>query len=462
MGSVALAQETVESINEKTARLTAETARLTAETARLNAAKALAEAQHQPDTRLKEVQARTALENAEKDLADAATSSRIAGSIGTVSNASYSGAVELKDKAGTLEAKLLATKAVGAAAAKICKAVCELVGSRPVLVVAGSSYRSPERLEMYRFRMRVINQTLDNAISQDKQHEGAEVKTAGPAVLSAGLDAAGKLLSFLKSDYTVAGIDANPDELIAVYAVAGALSNANRNVRWPALLMPKQRSDALARILREIRELLDKRNNAERHAIQAAREAAREEKAATVTQNDSEKEQALALAKLNKDRESALRSAIAASDAFVVALTAPVTGSTRDPIADLVSDLALENALQGSDGTTHAEPVPLAPLASERSPVTTAAVPAVGSERDESALLLLVRLESAGGGVLLKKNILTGLGAAPLYHMGGAAVSYLLLDGRDGRVVAGGTVAEHGGYTKASRIAEALGQQGSR
>jgi hypothetical protein len=70
--------------------------------------------------------------------------------------------------------------------------------------------------------------------------------------------------------------------------------------------------------------------------------------------------------------------------------------------------------------------------------------------------ILLLRLESAGGGFLVKKNLLTGLGSMPLFHSGGATVTYLLLDGKEGRVLKGDVVPVHGGFVASNKMEATL------
>ena len=60
---------------------------------------------------------------------------------------------------------------------------------------------------------------------------------------------------------------------------------------------------------------------------------------------------------------------------------------------------------------------------------------------------------------MTKKNLwCTLLGGAPLYHMGGASVSYALLDGTTGAVAAAGVVPIYGGYVKSTEVAATLSQ----
>ena len=420
---MANAQETVETINQETARLQAETARINAQAALLAAERARLKAE---DGRLPHIQDQTALEAARQQHADAATNARIAQSIGTVRNASYTGAVELNDKAGMLEARLLATKAVAAAAAGMTDEIRATVAGRPVVIAAGTDFKSPERIALYRFRVGMLKKLLDTALAGEESRGGTESVAAMPAVVSAGLEAAGKLLSFFKTDFTIGGIDVTLDESVAMYAVSGALAKEGNSVKWPALHMPEQRQLAVQSILQDMTDLISLRQRVEARAIQAASDASRAEREASKAPENEKAEIALEIAEY-RATEARMKSAMAAYDTFAASLSTS-TGTAPEPLAELISDMGLEIALKtGSDNA------------------------------EKGTLLLLVRLEHSGGGYLLKKNLLTGLGAPPLYHMGGAAISYLLVDGRTGAIIRGGTVARHGGYTKSSKMSEALG-----
>ena len=56
----------------------------------------------------------------------------------------------------------------------------------------------------------------------------------------------------------------------------------------------------------------------------------------------------------------------------------------------------------------------------------------------------------------MKKNLLTALFKIPLYHMGGATITYLLLDGKEGKVLAGDIVPIYGGFVKSSDLKDDL------
>ena len=423
------AQDTVDAITAETARLTAETARLNAQIARLAAERALAAATDPQTTPLADLQAQTALATASQTLANAQTDARIAQTIGTVRNASYTGAVELKEKAGMLEAKLLATKAVEDAAKRIAGEVIAAAREKKtdavsIVLSPGSSFRSPERLALYKFRIDTLNKIFDNVLPTPKAGDRLEGAFAVPAVASAGLEAAGKLLSFFKTDYTVGGLDVALDESVAMYAIAGALSaHKNVHVKLPHVHLPAERAKATQQLIDDITGLLTKRQRAAARAALLTVDAKRAELELAQAKAEDKPDIQAELTGLLSD-ETRVKEAIAAYDAFVASLTTGAGTPAREPLADLVADMALDLALSVADGS--------------------------------SPRLLLIRLEGSGGGILLKKNLLTGLGAAPLYHMGGAAISYLFLDGATGQVVKGGTVAQHGGFTRSADMQATL------
>src|SRR5262245_44825861 len=113
----------IDDIKKETALIEAETARINAEVARLNAERAKAEAQKPPDSTLKDLQSQTSIATAQKDLSTAQTNAKIAEVIGDVKAGPFNGSVDMKDKAGTLEATLFAHKAVRESAAKIASSI---------------------------------------------------------------------------------------------------------------------------------------------------------------------------------------------------------------------------------------------------------------------------------------------------------------------------------------------------
>ncbi len=432
-----MAEPSIEEIRKETALIEAETARINAEVARLNAERAKTEAQRAPDTALKDIQAQTGIATAQKDLATAQTNAKIAEVFGEVKEGPFKGTVEMKDKAGTLEAMLFAHKAVKQAAAKIGTEIGAGVKGKTVLVVPARNFESFRRLTAYKLRAKLVSDALAAAkpaagqgaadvgsgagrvgTSESVTKRGSEA--AAPAVIGAGLDAVNKLLGFFRSDFTFGGAEATVDETAAVYAMAGTLQKAGAKVRLPQMLMPADQAKASQDLGGEITRMSGERDGLARLINAATVEA---DKLEAQVANEAPDVKKKSLARVNELRASiqAMKSAVAMFDALVAALITPdASGNTL--VATIVDDWALQTL------------------------VTTA-----------DMKVLFVRLEATGGGYLIKKNLLTGLGAAaPLYHMGGAAMSFVLCDGPSGDVLAADTVPVHGGYTASRKVQKSL------
>jgi len=59
----------------------------------------------------------------------------------------------------------------------------------------------------------------------------------------------------------------------------------------------------------------------------------------------------------------------------------------------------------------------------------------------------------------LKKNLWTGLGRMPLFHMGGSTVTFLLLGGKEGKVLAADAISIYGGFVKTSKLRDELAKR---
>jgi hypothetical protein len=431
-----MAEPGIDEIKKETALIEAETARINAEVARLNAERARSEAQKPPDPTLKDLQAQTGIANAQKDLSNALTNAKIADLFGDVKAGPFSGSVDMKDKAGTLEAMLFAHKAIQKAAEKIGKSIEQTVAAdETVLVIPARSFESFRRLTAFNLRFKLVGDALaaaeppsgqgaaevgsgDSRVGTSESVARGAGEAATPAMIGAGLDAMNKLLGFFKTDFTFGGAEVTVDEAAAVFALSGAMRKLTPSptVRLPGVLMPQDQQIASQDIGTRISTMAAQRNQLARLVNSATTEAEKLEIQATNEAGDAKKK-TLARVKQLRDSVDAMKSAIAMFDALVAALITPdASGNTL--VATLVNDWALQ-AL-----------------------VTKA-----------KSKVLLVRLEATGGGYLIKKNVWTGLGAAaPLYHMGGAAMSFMLCDGPTGNVLAADTVPVHGGYTASRNV----------
>jgi hypothetical protein len=90
--------------------------------------------------------------------------------------------------------------------------------------------------------------------------------------------------------------------------------------------------------------------------------------------------------------------------------------------------------------------------------VTIAKERAIVDQLNNGGKLLAIKVQKAGGSFMTKKNLWTFFGGMPLYHMGGASVSYALMDGTTGQIGASGVVPVYGGFVKAGQLKDELGK----
>ncbi len=382
----------------------------------VNARMALAKAQADLQRMTAAAAQRQAEADQAKALAAAQSQAAEAKYIGDVKAGPYSGGVTAKENAGAEEAKLLAAKAVREAAARVAG---EVRGLKPVIYVfAAGEFPRFQRLTAYRFRVETLRQAFA-AVGVTAPEKGQGVAGAHivftPEIASAGLDAFAKLLGFFKTDYEVGGQEVKLDESLLVNAVAGQLARGEggaagqgaggREVHVPTVYSPATETAGTSGVMKDLMELF------------ALRRAAETQRAA-LQKNEGEGAETDAAGKEKLDQLAAV---VALFDQFVASLSA-ADGGGATPVVALAQEVAIDAALRAGAG------------------------------------VLLLRLDSSGGGYLIKKNLWTGLGRMPMYSMGGATVTYLLLDGPEGRVLAGDTVPVYGGFERTDGLRDVLGR----
>jgi len=356
---------------------------------------------------------------AEKSLAEAQVQALLARYVGDVKAGPYSGSVGIKDKAGTEEALLLGACAVKEGAGKIADAVrseAKEHGISKFYLFGARECPNFQRMLAFRFRVELIKRSFE-AVGITGPVGIEETVTAG--AVSAGFDAFSKLVGFLKTDYDLGGIDVKLDESMLMFSVAGKLTD--REVHLPLMYEPAVQADAAAEATEEMAGLTRLRIQAADEAVRTGSLAADAEKKAADPQNAASKEELLQSAAAHKSKLGRLTAAIALYDSFASSLTTPDANTGSTPYALLAQELTIHAAL-----------------------------------KENGAAMLLLRLENSGGGYLLKKNLFTGICRMPLYHMGGASVSYLLLNGPDGKVIGGGVYPIHGGFVRTDKIRDVL------
>jgi hypothetical protein len=399
-----------------------------------------------PPTPLDALKAQTEMVNAEKALADAqkdlATSqaqAAVAQRVGPVTAGPFTGVVNMKDKAGTQEAQLLAARAVRMAAERIVTDVLARTTATTLCLFPAAQAPTFGHLMSYRLRSELVHEAFDNlakatapvehaaAPAPDPAHGGTAQPrfVGGFAVASAGLDAATKLLDFFRTDYEVGGAETTVDDAALLYAVAGALRRPrNPPAAAPRALLPltDARNDteaALRAIIVDLRPLAGKRADIAHAIVDLQAQISTKQTEATDPKNTANHAAALAAVELLKARLAPYTAVATQYDGFVTFLSTPDANGVA-PIATITQELAIETILKrGAD-------------------------------------VLLLHLESTGGGYLIKKNLLTALGSMPLYHTGGATATYLLLSGPEGEALGGDIVPVYGGFIRSEDLAGTL------
>lgn len=373
-----------------------------------------------------------------KALAEAQSQAALAKYIGDVKAGPYTGSVTANATAGTEEAQLLAAQAIREAASRVAVAVRDL--KTVFYVFSTSQMPTFQRLTSYRFRVQVLRQAFAavevTAPGKGKPQGLIRPNLLTPGEASAGLDAFSKLLGFFKTDYAVGGTEVKLEESLLLNAVAGQLAREQtreisgadgkpgtetlpgREVHLSELYEPKADDVVAGEVRTELTALFVLRREAEakleelRSQQVSGQESGRDSGGGSGAGGGHSD---LGI----KEKADQLAAVIALFDGFVASLSTP-DGSGTAPVASLAQESAIHAAL-----------------------------------RTDAAVLLL-KLESSGGGYLIKKNLFTGLGRMPMYTMGGATVSYVLLEGVSGRVLAGDVVPVYGGFVRTDKLRDTL------
>jgi hypothetical protein len=305
------------------------------------------------------INAQKAMTDAQKDLATSQTQAAAAQRIGTVTAGPFTGAVNLKDKAGTEEAQLLAARAVRMAAKRIVAAVFHKTTQRSFCLFAVSQAPLFQHLGAYRLRVQLTREALEaipgTAPTETALHEAPEQpaganakKFIGPALASVGLDAAVKLLDFFKTDYDVGGTDTAIDDNALLFAVAGAFRRHHEHghetsVALPLIYGKRAASKALDQIVAELTPLAKLRAQAAHAMAGLQDQIASLQAQAADPANAGRKTQLLAGADAGKQKLDQLTTAASFYDTFVTSITTP-DASGIAPIAAITQELAIDTA----------------------------------------------------------------------------------------------------------------------
>jgi hypothetical protein len=378
------------------------------------------------------------LAEAEKAVAEARIAAFKA-KYGGVPDGGIAGDVTLSDKAGTLEMTLLAHRALADAAKMVAAEVhAKLIDHAKAVTDQSSANETTPTLTLYLYpaaqlpnfqtvaNFAVQRDAVKEALNQaykaaDSTLEAIEQRTEGaltPAMLGVALESITKLLGFFRSDYKVGGSEITLDDIALVQAVAGQDLACRAIV--PMLYYPQAVRGAATLVNTELQELTAQQAQAKELSDKLELVIAKkQEKAADPAITAEKKASTVGQIGILRPLADRLKAATVAYDTMLNRLMAP-----DEATGTMLRDLAVWNGLNQSGGR-----------------------------------LLLLKVQRAGGSNYTEKNLLNFFGKMPFYVAGGAVVSYTLLMGEDGTVLASGLLPVHGGFEMVKQVPAMLPAQ---
>jgi len=348
--------------------------------------------------------------------------------MGEVPASSYKGNVELKDGAGKTEAYLLSAKAVQEAAQKIATHLPKQTGTKFVLLYPSKDLPTFQALLTFRTQVSTIRNVLISATNASNANNTLPGVPTPPRIAAAvggvgiALQTLDNLLSYFRTDYSVGGVEITLDESLLVHALAGSMQSSGKNfqVILPATYNPQ----AFDFVITSITDLVNLAGEAQKAADLQATLAVQLINLANLAANPAQKADLLSQADHHKALSDRCKAAVTLADGYIAKLVAPDDKGIA-PLASVLREEAVADFLR---------------------------------KADKGNMLLIAKLQQAGGGYYTKKNMWTFWGGMPFYNMGGVVVSYVLINGADGVVLDAGVVPVDGGYVKADRLPEVINQ----
>lgn len=347
-------------------------------------------------------------------------------SLFTVPDSTYTGEVKAGDKAGTMEAALLAAAAVQAAAKGIREKIGPKVQGKVVVLYGGAEVPDFQAVVAIRAQLRGTTAALDDAMKKmdsalKKANE--ELKKAPavrlelpvtPSTVGAALDAANKIFGYFRTDYSIQGVVVAADDLQLLNSLASELSEA-ATVKMPAMYNANALLEESS-LVKELNELAMKKV-----LFQPTFDAATTRITALSAAKDTDPnkpEMAAAATELKAALDQG-KAAVALYDSFI----------TKTSTADDKGKVPLTVAIQQD---------------------------AVRQMLKDGAALLTAKISVAGGTYYTRKNLWSFFGSMPFFATGGVVINYTLLEGPSGRVLGAGVVPVYGGFHKVNQLPEFL------
>lgn len=423
------AESSIDDFQKRKAIADAETAAIDAEIARDDAKKKLADSQApvDPNKKAKDTAidaARSAKEiaDAQKARADAELAAYKA-KIGEVPSSGISGSVKLEQSAGSFETALLATRSTVIASKKIAEAVVQDSPASTLKFFVFASGEVPDFQATTGFfaQRAIVLQSLTEAISQSDvaiKSEAVPIAAAGVA-----LESITKLLGFFKSDFEIHGSDVTQDHQLLAKTVAGELlkvfKSSQPEIYLKGAYNPTTVTTVGSTFKNHLASLTVQRDKAAAALIEREHDISDLQtelsKISGVTPADIDAKRKIGeRQKLLQGAADKLKIALSAYDTFVSRLASPDANTTA-----MIRELDVWSSLN-----------------------------------EPSSLLLIVKMDKAGGSNYVEKNLWTSFGAMPFKIMGGAIASYTLFQGSSGIILSSGVIPVHGGFSNANKVGE--------
>jgi hypothetical protein len=414
-------QTTLDELKQKKEIAEAEKAANDAQTALIESKKKLEEAIAGPSASQTKTAAEVASASNAKAIADAKkaqTDAELAALQAkmTVPSSGITGTVTANTGAAGLETALLASRATATAATKIVKIVQPRSAGKKIFIFSPGEVPDFQAASAFQIQKLAITSALSEAAKLGGL-QPAPGQTESPAAVGIALEAVTKLLGFFKSDFTVAGTELTPDNQLLQQEVAGQLALSNAQVYMYSLYSPTPSNNG--KLPTELLSLDFPRKNA----------------AAALVKLDSQSNQLTnEIAQINdalpaeKSKKIILTSRLKETDSKVLQIKAALSAYDAFLARTFTSDgaaAALLRQLRMLDELTQ-----------------------------QNSILLMVKLNKAGGSSYIEKNLWTTFGAMPYKVAGGAIASFSAFDSATGTVLAAQTIHVHGGFSNVNKVGE--------
>jgi hypothetical protein len=427
--------------NAKTKALTDETAAINAEIAHLAALRKLADARapitpkNPVDDALAAAKSSAELAKSRKEAAESDLA-WLKARIGDVPASGLTGAVELGDKAASIETALLASKALVVAAEEAVAFLVPHLSGSDVVILVYPSGQLPDVKAITCFRAcnRILSDQFADAMrdldaaagAQDPatlampQQAGVQPTAIMVPAIGLAMDAVSKILGYFRSDFSVSGTELDVDHAAFAELLAGALLQRLPNAQLRLPLMYEAVPDAVVDgfFSEELAPL------AEVH------------------------HKALGLLRSSADRQSAL--------SVQLAQTTGATDEDKSAKEMLARRIArIQVASDRLQQVAQAYDALLDSLVANKDnlDVLVRQYAASIGQGKEKRFALIAKVHRMGGSHYTEKNVRTLFGAMPFHVMGGVVASCSLFDVASGNLLASRTIPVHSGFHPVKNLA---------